>query len=88
MSVFVKDKTMRQRMIDRLNSINGNLGYKKDGRWSKFYYTKYWDRLYSIQDAGPKAVVKHISEIDFNYVPDDKLIWIFESVVRQYYKQM
>lgn len=69
---------MKELIIAKLNEIK-----EKSGGFSRFGTMRWANIFFDI--AGKR---KHISEIEFSEVDDEKLLEVFERVVRQCSKQM
>ena len=71
--------TLREIMLERI----GNIG-RLSGGFSKSAMR--WQNFYGTDKHG--VVNTHISEMDFDALDDDDLLFVFERIVKKYYAQM
>ena len=71
--------TLREMMLERIESLK-----KLSGGFSKS--TMRWQTFYGIGKEG--VVNTHISEMDFDALNDDDLLFLFERILQRYYRQM
>lgn len=78
---------MRELIIKRIRSILEHSS-PQEMRWEK----SWWDKDYNhvgVLNKRVMAKVKptHLFQLDWDAMPDDKLVFFFEYVVHTYYKQ-